>query len=303
MINIILYTKNGQLANRLLQLCSFITFADQCNVKIWYPGFEDYAYLFEEYHKTIIPTYPQTNNYLPLTIVKPCRRLTFNLIYYIVRIVDKLGLKESHFHKIVNINENDNSNRLNQEFLNTLSNKKFIFIENWAFAPDYYSKESLENVLNNTKFLPSYYVEANELIEEIRQKDEAIRIVGVHVRRGDYKEFEDGRYFYPISSYLGWMKQVKNLLGKDVTFILSSNEDLKSAEEIVNCDLVIKHAQGHLITDLITLSKCDFIIAPPSTYSMWASFKGKVPLQMIRSSNHLLELEKFQVFAPGQKHK
>lgn len=36
-----------------------------------------------------------------------------------------------------------------------------------------------------------------------------------------------------------------------------------------------------IIEDMYSLAECDYIIGPPSTYTMWASFYGEVPLYMV----------------------
>lgn len=42
------------------------------------------------------------------------------------------------------------------------------------------------------------------------------------------------------------------------------------------------------------LARCDYIIDPPSTYTMWASFYGNVPLYMITDPTQSILLDSFQ---------
>jgi len=53
---------------------------------------------------------------------------------------------------------------------------------------------------------------------------------------------------------------------------------------------------GHFIEDLYTLASCDYIIGPPSTFTMWASFYGRVPLYKIIDRNKLQEIDDFTYF-------
>jgi hypothetical protein len=300
MVRIILHTKNGQLANRLLHLCSFISFADQFHAKIWYPGIEDYAHYFEIYRKSTLPTYPQNSNYVPFFLLKPARKLIFKWLNLLIRILRKIGLREGIFHKIIEPNEFGHLPILNQDFYNTISSKKIVFVQGWGFRSELYPENSLRNVINTTRFLSSYYLKAEDLFKKLNS--EGTLIIGVHIRRGDYEHFEGGRYFYSLINYVNWMRQVNTLFGKNLTFVICSNENLKYSDQLLNCELDIRHADGHLITDLITLSKCDYIIGPPSTYSMWASFIGKKPLEMIRSSHHSIQVANFKIFKPEEKH-
>ena len=50
---------------------------------------------------------------------------------------------------------------------------------------------------------------------------------------------------------------------------------------------------GHAIEDLYALARCDYLIGPPSTFSAWASFYGKVPLYFIEDVRYCPYLTEF----------
>ena len=52
---------------------------------------------------------------------------------------------------------------------------------------------------------------------------------------------------------------------------------------------------GNEIEDLITLSQCDYLIGPPSTFNIWASFYGEVPTYHIEDSEFEFELNDFRI--------
>jgi hypothetical protein len=52
---------------------------------------------------------------------------------------------------------------------------------------------------------------------------------------------------------------------------------------------------GHLIEDLYSLAQCDFLAGPPSTFTLWASFYGKVPLYMAKDIHKVPSLSDFQI--------
>ena len=57
-------------------------------------------------------------------------------------------------------------------------------------------------------------------------KQSADIIIGVHIRRGDYATWNDGRFFYELGEYHQFMLLVQQLYsGKRVAFFISSNED------------------------------------------------------------------------------
>lgn len=97
-------------------------------------------------------------------------------------------------------------------------------------------------------------------------------IIGVHIRRGDYATHENGRYYYSIFEYKDIMKILREKFkSKEVKFFIASNE-------IINPDdfseLNIFYFGESAIVDLYSLAECDYIIGPPSTFSMWASLYG-----------------------------
>ena len=105
-------------------------------------------------------------------------------------------------------------------------------------------------------------------------------VVGIHKRRGDYRSWKGGIYFYEDSVYDRLMNEMRDCLkGKAVQFKVFSDENAKrSAEE-----------DQHL------MSQCDYIIGPPSTFSTWASFMGKVPLLHIMDKDQKVRLCDFRM--------
>lgn len=117
-----------------------------------------------------------------------------------------------------------------------------------------------------------------------RQRAQADIVVGVHIRRGDYATWNDGRFFYSLEDYRQFMLRVQQLYSdRRVSFFISSNEDF-SLDLFQGCDChrFGKEPSGAIL-DLYTLSLCDRIIGPFSSYSRWASFIGEVPLCFLES--------------------
>jgi len=117
--------------------------------------------------------------------------------------------------------------------------------------------------------------------------------VGVHIRRGDYREWCNGRYYYSDDVYIRIMQDLAleaNRKGKDIRFLVCSNERF-DAKQVKLQTLQIPDSDG--ITDLYALSLCDFIVAPPSSYSQWASFYGSVPLNVVLESTQKIFFEDF----------
>ena len=120
-------------------------------------------------------------------------------------------------------------------------------------------------------------------------------VVGVHIRRGDYATYNNGAYFYDNATYARAMRAVQEQLpaGRRVAFLLCSNEELNYADF---AGLQVHSATGHFVEDLYALAACDLVLGPPSSYSMWASFYGQVPLLHLEHADQPVSLPDFQVF-------
>ena len=135
---------------------------------------------------------------------------------------------------------------------------------------------------------------ATQMMTEIRQ--EADLVIGVHIRHGDYKTFYDGRYYYTLEEFHQFMLRIQALYkDKQVAFFISSNETFSpDIFENCRCYRFGKEPSGDIL-DLYTLSLCDRIIGPWSTYSRWASFIGEVPLCFIEAKDQQFQDDSFSV--------
>lgn len=129
-------------------------------------------------------------------------------------------------------------------------------------------------------------------------KEHADMVIGVHVRHGDYKTFYNGKYYYSLQEFHSFMLQIKRLYSaKRIAFFISSNESF-SLDYFSDCDCYRfgKEPSGDIL-DLYTLSMCDMIIGPWSTYSRWASFIGEVPLCCIKDKDQIINNDSFSIIS------
>ena len=121
--------------------------------------------------------------------------------------------------------------------------------------------------------------------------------LGVHIRRGDYKTWLNGKYFYEDDVYKDYIQQFEKLHpNKNITVYICSNDpSLNKAyfkDKFPNINIVFP--QGGQEDDLCLLSECDYLIGAPSTFSLVASmyFAGwKKSIQNCR--NHPLRNSTF----------
>jgi len=104
------------------------------------------------------------------------------------------------------------------------------------------------------------------------------RLIGVHIRQGDYQIFLGGSlYFSPKEVYeiLKYFIKVRRFETSKTRFVIFSDGLI---ELNLFKDLDVVHGPGQVIQDLFALSMCDLIIGSNSTYGSFASYYGKKTL-------------------------
>ena len=124
--------------------------------------------------------------------------------------------------------------------------------------------------------------------------------LGVHIRRGDYAQWNNGIYCYDNEVYARHINRFTELHeGKDIHVYLSTNDPSVTEEKYQTlCPHVrIHHLQGSAPEDLFMLSECDCLIGPPSTFSLVAAMYRDIPLYRmdVADENQMTE-EAFQLF-------
>ena len=105
--------------------------------------------------------------------------------------------------------------------------------------------------------------------------------LGVHIRRGDYKTWQNGKYFYEDDVYQDYIRQFQTLFPeKDITVYICSNAPTlnKTSYQAQLQGMKIIFPKGGQEDDLCLLSECDYLIGAPSTFSLVASMYYDIPL-------------------------
>ena len=171
--------------------------------------------------------------------------------------------------------------------------KRGVFVSGWEKRADSTYFPQVKDRIKEI-YRPNQYV-INDIKPTIdRYKADGYFVIGVHIRRGDYKTWEGGKYYFEHQEYAEQMEAVANLYkDKKICFVISTNEkyDRDIFSRFTICDLKSTTA----IHDLYALSLCDRIIGPLSTFSRWASFYGNVPLCFINRGEPIEKDERFSV--------
>ncbi len=135
----------------------------------------------------------------------------------------------------------------------------------------------------NEKILQSTLVHQRQ----IQWKKSGHEIVGVHVRRGDYAEWRQGRHFYSDDVYLEHVERIGAT--SDARFVIFPSHDhpFSDSEEIVV-------STNDWSYDHWLMANCDYLIGPPSTFTMWASYLGDIKYYRIKNPAYEFSRDKLE---------
>jgi len=86
-------------------------------------------------------------------------------------------------------------------------------------------------------------------------------------------------------------KEVENNSNKKCFFIIFSNEDV-----LIKKNEYIHISKNKWYIDHFLMSKCDYLIGPSSTFTLWASYIGKVKFYHISNDSGEINLNDFKYF-------
>lgn len=143
-----------------------------------------------------------------------------------------------------------------------------VVYEGYYQSPKYFAKYRDE--LNDWFcFDEEKYSPIENKINQLREKT-GKKVVGVHVRRGDYTHNPDIHPSIPKSFY----DKAKNMF-KDHVFIYATDDFATVSKEFKFDDNNIYVNGESELEDFYTLSCCDSIIMGNSTFAAWSSYLGK----------------------------
>lgn len=182
-----------------------------------------------------------------------------------------------------------------KRFLNSRYVRKLGFLPSWPLRK---SHQYFPVVKSDLRKIYKPNEDVCRSVERTIQsyKNNGYFIIGVHIRRGDYKDFEGGRYYFEYTDYRDMMFNLTKVFKEEkIAFFISTNEKYDSS---IFKNFVLCEVEGNTVAhDLYALSLCDRIIGPLSTFSRWASWYGDVPLAFFDKSNMQLSKDSFSVIS------
>lgn len=245
-----------------------------------------YAYCLEKKYKCV--NYDFKKCYKYFNIPKPETDLKAGLIRLAIKVFNKT-VKSLNFlikiffsKQIINSTQkfilppDTNNNAKQKKILERIdkSDNKNYYFSGWLFR----SYKGVEKYHREIKqyFKPrsEYLLLITQFIGELKNKYKLI--VGVHIRRGDYRTWRDGEYFFEYFEVNNILNDLQNNLSnkEEVIFVLCSDEPIEK-DEFININFI--ESLGAEILDLYILADCDLIVGSNSTYNSWAAYYGQKP--------------------------
>lgn len=189
----------------------------------------------------------------------------------------------------------------NIDALYDLNEGAFLDLEDEVVVSGFYY-DAGESLQRHAAYIRELFSPPNEVMASTKnyiKRFEFGQVIGVHIRRGDYKEWLGGKYFFELDAYHDILRDAARLIEQkaktQVSFLIFSDDssiDASSFPDVSAFRADFSHGRDY---DWYLMSLCDFIIAPRSTYSGWASFFGEVPLFRIDAATVLDDINQFRV--------
>ena len=124
--------------------------------------------------------------------------------------------------------------------------------------------------------------------------------LGVHIRRGDYRAWYDGRFFFSDEQYLSVIRQFIGLRAGQRIHVFICGNDPSLDRDFFTSRLAgsarVSFPDGNPGEDLCLLSRCDWLIGPPSTFTLVASMYRDIPLYWMTDAGQSLTDASFDRF-------
>jgi len=280
------------LANRLWQFAYFYAFAIEHKIILINFSFSDFSEYFEGTRKNLFCSFPPV--IVPFTISINWLNRMFKLSLWLKKISIRLRRRIPRLNSLftyISITGDEHFNLDIKDNYELLIKRNIVFIEGWKIRCN-------RTLIRHNKEVKKYFTPSKTHIKNISRIIDPINtkynlIIGIHIRRGDYIKYMPQSYF-SFEEYALLLEKITNYFnGNKLAFIICSDE--KIDVELFK-QYPCYYSTGHFIEDMYILSKCNYIFGVSSTYSLWASFFGGVPLYIIDKKDFNITDDGFKIY-------
>lgn len=271
---IVLTYKYGQLGNRLSYLKDFFAIALEYNVRVILLCFDEYTDYFSGTSRGFFCSFPyQCGRSIGKSMFSKGLRCLLHLLGVIF---NRLGCNSASLFP-----EPDENGCLvlEGERADVYKKKLVLFLSGWPCVPTELIEKHSERIREYFSLVEEHASRVKYVIDKAKTYGDFL--VGIHIRQGDYRVWNGGKFFFETDVYVKLMKKItQKHEDRHVVFIICSNEEQNwSLFE----EFSFVAGPGYAVGDMYSLAECDEIYGPQSSFSAWASFYGKVPLYEVQN--------------------
>ena len=277
--------KGGRLANRIISFVHLAANSMEHRYKLRNPEFDEFVPYFEATSKNDFNGHPISitlfNNHFLDRAFSRLFRLWADITHKLFRVTP--------FYRLYRIFKQYEDFDLNDAAFVAHAKSGLVITEGWLFRDRKNVQKHQEEIRQFFTPVKQYRDEVAVVLGEARAVADVV--IGVHIRRGDYSRYEGGIWYYEDEVYAEKMQQVQAQYaaeGKTCAFVIAAIENIDRNHFPASLQLFT--AQRHFVTDMYCLAACDAIIGPPSTFSLWAAFYGKIPLAYIYKKDDFIQI-------------
>lgn len=285
---IVIASRVGRLANRLLLFAHFIGSAVEHGFRVVNPAFGSYARYFPSTSGDLLCRFPTAGPVPSMGIIG--RGFLYGATVLAANTLHALQLRDCGIG-LIRLRRDQSLDLDSPAFLSYLRGRRAVFAQDWFFR-------SATNCEKHGDVIRSYFTPCEHHLARARALVEPARrggrfVVGVHIRQGDYLTFKGGQFFFSHRQYRRVMEEIRSAFaGRDVSFLVCSDAPVPAG---AFTGLDVRYGNGHELEDLYALAACDRLAGPPSTYSKWASYYGLVPRHEITTPEGPVTPDSFHV--------
>lgn len=217
------------------------------------------------------------------------RFLPFNAGAFVFRQMDKIYFA----YKIILQRIHHNANIETSFNQNIVKKHRIHVVSNWYARDASATAEMAPTIRAILAFAPWHRKASDKYFLNVTTNLQDTVFVGVHIRRTDYRDFMGGRYFWSHETYLRIMNSfAKQMKGRHVCFVIVSDEPIPN-ELFKSPHFETRIFHGNKYEDMCALSRCEYVMGPPSTFSRSAAFIGGCLYKAILDPNDTVSISSF----------
>lgn len=267
--------QEGRFGHQLSQLATLIAYQFAYNQEIGYKNFNiNYNQYYSENRLEKILQYKKQNS------------IIINLIYQLLKLfgIKNISIGKYYFRLL----KNENQLIFRRDIESIISTNKNLvtdcYFNDIKILLQY--KSALQEICS------IQFNENNPLHQQLKTlKSNYATIITIHIRKTDFKTFNNGIYFFEDEVYAKALNLLLNMLNKHCYIFICSDE----AVDTTLFNTTIDYQKRNYLDDFYILQNSDYIISTRSIFSTMANFLGNNKLYQINTKSLNFTLDDFKL--------